>query len=466
VKILGFHVPFTEKATDTNALTPISDPYRVRTPVVGWVVEAFGGMWQRNLIGQGQDILSFSSVFACVTLIARDIAKLDVELMRLQPNGSWVEEESTASPYLGNGVLGKPNRYQTMGQFIEGWMLSKLLWGNTYVLKERDARGIVRALYVLNPQSVTPLIAPDGDVFYQLGSDKLAGIDSGVPMIPMAEIIHDRWNCLHHSLIGVSPLYASTSSAVQGTSIQTNSEKFFRNMSRPGGQLTAPGSISDEVAARLKATFEQNFSGDNIGRLLVAGDGLKFEPFTIPAEQAQLIEQLKWTVEDAARAFLVPLWKIGAGPYPGDVTSANQEYYNSVLHSHVENIERLLDDGLGLPAYLDVEIDVDELLRMDKKRRFETLEIGTRSAVLAPNEARTSEGLPPVTGGDSPMMQQQNYSLEALAKRDAQADPFAPATAPKPPPAEEPTPPDSEAVSEEAVRSFLKHVSEGLRCPA
>ena len=33
----------------------------------------------------------------------------------------------------------------------------------------------------------------------------------------------------------------------------------------------------------------------------------------------------------------------------------------------------------------------------------------------------------PVEGGDSPYLQQQNYSLEALAKRDAASDPFAPA---------------------------------------
>jgi hypothetical protein len=42
--------------------------------------------------------------------------------------------------------------------------------------------------------------------------------------------------------------------------------------------------------------------------------------------------------------------------------------------------------------------------------------------------------LKPVKGGKSPYLQQQNYSLEALAKRDAQDDPFKPATPPAPPP--------------------------------
>jgi hypothetical protein len=42
----------------------------------------------------------------------------------------------------------------------------------------------------------------------------------------------------------------------------------------------------------------------------------------------------------------------------------------------------------------------------------------------------------PVKGGESPMIQQQNFSLAALAKRDAKDDPFG--TAPAPAPAAKP----------------------------
>jgi phage portal protein BeeE len=54
---------------------------------------------------------------------------------------------------------------------------------------------------------------------------------------------------------------------------------------------------------------------------------------------------------------------------------------------------------------------------------------------MSPNEARFRANLPEVTGGESPMIQQQNYSLAALAKRDAQEDPFGTS---KPPAAELP----------------------------
>lgn len=56
-----------------------------------------------------------------------------------------------------------------------------------------------------------------------------------------------------------------------------------------------------------------------------------------------------------------------------------------------------------------------------------------RSGWLAPNEVRAKENLPPVEGGDSPMIQQQNFSLAALARRDNAPAPAAlPAPTPTP----------------------------------
>jgi len=67
---------------------------------------------------------------------------------------------------------------------------------------------------------------------------------------------------------------------------------------------------------------------------------------------------------------------------------------------------------------------------MDTATLVTTIKDSVGAGVMAPNEARAKFDLRPVPGGDAPYMQQQNYSLEALAKRDAQADPFAPATTP------------------------------------
>ena len=384
----------------------------------GSVRESFSGAWQSRVAADPHHtLLAFSAVYACVTLISEDIAKLRIKLMTMTRDGIWQETSSPAfSP-----VLRKPNHYQTRIQFLSQWVMSKLIHGNTYILKERDARGVVVALYVLDPRMVKALVTDSGDVYYQVGRDRLTGSQESVT-IPASEIIHDRAICFFHPLIGIGPIYACGISATQGIRIQGSSAKFFENMSRPSGMLTAPDTITDETAARLKAEFEANFSGSNIGRLLVSGDGLKYEPMTIPAQQAQLIEQLRWTVEDVARCFHVPLHKIASdsGIKFNNMAAMNQDYYSQTLQALIESIELLLDEGLGLTGgtqTLGVELDLEGLLRMDPIQRAQRNEINVKAGIWSPDEARATDNMVPVKGGSEPFLQQQNFPLSVLVQQ-------------------------------------------------
>lgn len=436
---------------------------------LGFIREPFSGAWQKNVqVETQQNILAFSAVYACITLIANDISKLRLRLMQTLING--IDEEiTTNSPFL--GVLRRPNLYQTRIQFAMMWIVCKLIHGNVYVLKVRDGRGVVTDLHILNPLTVLPLVAPDGSVYYRLGKDVLAQVDEtagdDANVVPASEIIHDRMLCFWHPLVGVSPIYACGASATQGIRIQANSAKFFENMSRPSGMLTAPGAISNEAAARLKKFFEENFSGQNIGRTFVAGDGLTYSAMTMPAQLAQLIEQLKWTVEDVARCFLVPLHKLAGGENPKftNFGALNQDYFSQCLQNHIESIEILMDEGLALPTGYFTEFDLDGLLRMDPQGRMEIAANGVKSGILAPNEGRAPENLPPVDGGDTPYLQQQQFSLSALAKRDAQADPFKTAASPTSPASSDamPNPADQQAAAKLAdalIARFTKAATE------
>jgi phage portal protein BeeE len=272
--------------------------------------------------------------------------------------------------------------------------------------------------------------------------------------------------CLFHPLVGVSPIYAAGLSATQGRRIQSNSTTFFDNMSRPSGVLTAPGKIDDETATRLKKQFEENFSGKNVGRTMVGGMGLKYEAMTIPAEQAQLIEQLRWTVEDVARTFHVPLYKVG-GPVPAgnSIDALNQAYYSDCLQALLESAEAVLDFGLELPTKRYTEFDLSGLLRMDQMAQITMLAEGVKSGIRAPDEARARLNLPPVPGGKYPYLQQQNFSLEALAKRDAQEDPFGTKSKPEPvaPPAasnDDEGEEEAEEMAAELAERFIKGLSD------
>jgi HK97 family phage portal protein len=381
------------------------------------VRESYAGAWQSNVTVDSAAVSSYWAVFACVTLIAKDISKLPAVVMqRDRAQGIFVPTNLRL-------VLRKPNHYQTWLEFAFTWIMSQLLNGNTYVLKERDptTRFVVK-MYVLDPGRVTPLVAPDGSVYYQLNADNLAGIETQIT-VPASEIIHDRMYTLYHPLIGVSPIYACGVGAMQGLSIQQNSAKFFQNMSRPSGMLTAPGAISNETAGRLKDAWEANYSAANIGRLAVLGDGLKYEAMTVNAVDAQLIEQLKMTGEMIAACYHVPGYKIGVGQMPTVANTAvlNQQYYDQCLQYLIEKMEKRLDEGLEVETPYETWLDLNALLRMDPAARYDAHTKAIAGGWMAPNEARREEDMVPVAGGDTPYLQQQNYSLAALDFRDKEA---------------------------------------------
>jgi HK97 family phage portal protein len=418
--LFGEKPPSTELvvAAQAPSQTKASPPQDVTmySTVLSWwprVWESFTGAWQQNVVVDQAQVAANWAVFSCVTLIAGDIAKMPARVMQF--NAVQKIWEAT----LVRPILRKPNDFQTWPEFVRQWVYSLMLRGNTYVFKQRNAQGFVVALYVLDPNRVTPLVAKDGSIFYQLDSDYLSTIENPLGAVPASEVIHDRINALYHPLVGLSPIFAHGVAAMQALAIQNNSATFFQNMSRPSGMLTAPGPISDEVAARLKSTFETNFSAANLGRLFVSGDGLEYNPMTISAEDSQLIEQLKFTGEMICATMHVPPYKLGLGPMPtvNNTASLNQQYYDQCLHPIVDGIERRLDIGLELDFPYQTEFDTSELLRMDPATRFEQNGNAVGKGWLAVNEARRNENMPPVDGGDVPYMQEQYIRIDTLSKR-------------------------------------------------
>jgi HK97 family phage portal protein len=451
-----FGLSITRARKNLNMLT------RLPTAMNGWlgtVRESFAGAWQRSVVIDHNEVRKHNTVWACQTLIASDIAKLAVNYIERNAAGIWEPKDNPAySP-----VLRKPNHYQNRIKFFEQWVLSKLgPGGNTYVLLARDKRGVVVKMFLLDPTRVTPLVAQDGSVFYRLATDHLSGL-SEATIVPASEIIHDVGVALYHPLCGLSPIVACALAATQGLKIQEFSAKFFENDSMPGGVLTAPASISNDVAARIQQHWDENFAGQrNIGKVAVLGDGLKYEPMTVKAVEAQLIDQLKWGDEKICAVHHVPAFMVGVGPLPAynDVEPLNQQYYSQCLQIHIESIELCLDEGLGLRADQGVEFDIDNLIRMDSTKKMKIATDGIKGAVFTPNFARKKYyNLPPMVGGDALYLQQQNYSLEALAKRDAKDDPFGGNTPPPPAPPE----PDADREDDDISDDDAKAASARLK---
>lgn len=433
MKIFGLEVRRAEKA-----LNPVSDWRN------GWrtIHEPFSGAWQNNMEEKRGTMLCYPTLYACLDSISSDVGKLPFTLQQLQPNGIWKYVENPAySP-----VLRKPNHYQTQQQFREAWILAKLIHGNAYILKGRDERGVVTRLYVLDPCRVMPMVSDSGDVFYQLNyptSDNL--LPDNYPaenlIIPAREIIHDRLNAFHHQLIGVPPLCAAHWPAVKNMKILKNATQFFANGANPGGILTAPAGMNATDAQAVKDYWNGgNFQGENAGKVAVIGADMKFTAFAFKSADSQMVEQMRYSDEQICQPFGVPPFIVGIGSIPAGMKVDDMMglYYQRALQKHIEAMENLLDEGLGISRPMGVELDLEPLLRMDPQKRAEVW----AKIEATPNERRLQFNLIPLDGGDTVYKQEQDIPLEEARKNTVD-------TAPEPAP--EASPVEEEDTADEAA---------------
>lgn len=426
---------------------------------VGLVHEPFAGAWQQGLTeagAAGPNILAHSGVYACINVISSDISRLPLRVLRRADNGSREEFKK----HYAWRLFRNPNSNQTSLQFVQNYLASKLIHGNTYVLLLRDARGVVNEMYVLDPNKVRPLIAEDGSVFYEVSGDELAGRRTQFG-VPARDILHDRMAPFYHPLVGVSPIFAAGVSAMMGARIMLNSERFFANMSRAGGMLVAPGKIDKDVAKRYQDEWEKNYGPRGIGRTAVMGNGLDFKALTINATDAELVQQLRWTIEDVARVYRVPGYKLGD---LNKVTYRNSEqmardYFSGCLAYHMTSFEQCFKKSFEMPEDIDVEFDLRPLFRTETDTRFETYKAALNGGMMSINEVRAEEDLPPVKGGEEPRIQVQYVPLsqatgEGVNQPTPMGTPAVPGPAPAPAPKEPSgkSGPDQEITNEDVER--------------
>ena len=386
--------------------------------------------------------MTFPAVFAAVDRLSSDVAKIPLRQWRKRGNGRG-RDEITSSAAL--RVLNEPNGYQVGFDVIKSLVTSQLYRGNGYIWGPRNGRDEVMSMHVLSPDGCQPYKA-GGEVFYRTAASPLAEIEVD-QFLPARDILHHRMTTLSDPLVGVSPLVAAAATVLGASAIQNHSAQFFRNMARPGGYLTTAGKLDPQKAMEIGKRWSDNYGAAvNAGKTAVLEQGLEYKPLTMTAVDAQLIEQMRWSVEDIARVFQIPSFMIGdatKGVYKS-AEMLNAIYLSSALDAHFHAIESRLNlffELTGTNEYL--QFDRDALFRTDLDARVGSYAKGVAGGILTPDEARAAAfNINPVEGGDQVYMQQQMVPISMLSEMHQQK--LAPPAAPPPP--EEPPPPTAEEV--------------------
>lgn len=348
--------------------------------------------------------MSVSAVYRAVYVRAHDVARCKPSVFTEADDGTrtklGVKDHAIAR------LMVRPNRVQTWFEFMRDMWVAYLLRGNAYAAILRDGRGIPTELIWINPDAVLVLEASNGEWFYnvnRIGLFQIAMLRDFPVAIPSEDILHIR-GISFNMLVAASTIGLSRDSIGLAMAQNLQASRWVNNGARPSGVLETPNKLSDDAAKRLKKQWEEFQSGiQNTGRTAVLEEGLQWKALQLTAVDLQFINQQQMSVQDIARFFGVPTRKLMQQDTSrgSTIIQEDQSYVNETVAPDLEMIEQkfvrtfdLDEEGLG------VDIDESPLLRADPLTRYNIGRIGILSGMLAPNEWRRDERLPPVEGGD------------------------------------------------------------------
>jgi phage portal protein BeeE len=276
----------------------------------------------------------------------------------------------------------------------------------------------------MNSSLCKPVVAPTGDVFYRLAGNAVIATEmyEEFPLlIPQRDVLHIRLHADRRypfPLWGQTPLLAATNDMMLGGSIANQQIQFYMNQARPAAVISTDMDLDHDQVQALQDRWDERSKGIAQGKTPVLTHGLKVMPWSVGGRDAQLAELLKFSKENIALVFRIPLPILGLGGTTFGSTEALMQFWISTgLGFTLNHVEQAFDRLFQLKGEPDeyTELSTKSLLRSAMKDRIEALKEGVMGGIYSPNEARNLEELDSVPYGDSPRVQQQVVPLEAAA---------------------------------------------------
>ena len=389
----------------------------------GWLPTDTVNFWQMGFPPQGFGGFGGAGsamVEACVSAYAQTLA--------MCPLNHWVDQANGGRKRVTTSALSRtmraPNDYQTASDFMLNVVRSLYLEGNAYALALRNDRFEVASLHFMHPQRcwAEPI---EGEIFYSLGGNcviesRLTALEYGpLSAVPARDVFHVKLQTPRNILRGETPLAAAALAVAANNAMMSQAIAFYGNQSRPSGVLQTDLTLTPPQVQELRTRWDEQSKGLAAGGTPILTSGLKFEPITVSAADAQFAEAMKLSDQQIAEVFRVPLAIIGSEAQPMGSTEALMNFWiSNGLGFALNQVELAVDKLFGV-ARIDgeySELDTSILMRSAFKDRIAGLAQAVQGGIYSPNEARALESLPAAKDGDEPRVQQQVVPLSAWDK--------------------------------------------------
>ena len=322
----------------------------------------------------------------------------------------------------------QPSSIYNSFSFFERALVDLCLDGNFFAYIERNNGGLPTQIIPIQCDDVSVYVSPDGrEVYYEIDQNET------IPYPITGKVTSD--NMIHikglscDGVMGKSPIQSAAESLGISLSIEQFAGSFFKNGASVGGILKHPGTLKPETAKRLRASWNQTYSGSiNAGKTAILEEGMDFSPRQIPNNQAQFLETRQYQISDICRIFRVPNHLVN------DLTNATYsnieaQQIDFVVHTitpWIKRIEMALNQKLipfNKKGKQYFKFNLTALLRGDSKSRADYYRTLVNIGVISPDEVRAFEDMNSMGGASEKVYMQSNMlPLDSLGESTTRKD--------------------------------------------
>ena len=351
----------------------------------------------------GISSLRNSDVFTAIDIISKDIASTSIQF---NDKDSYLDDDKKILKLLNR----RPNPYLDSWHFKYIIVANMLLNGNSYVEIVRDDKGQPIELYHMQNSAVS-IEQIDDKIKYNYIDER-----DGHVRFDTDDVLHFRMFSMD-GFNGYSPLFALANEI----GISMGSKKFLDEFFKNGGTSTAilkyeDGRYSDEELAIIRQNFENSQLKNNNG-LVMLDDTMTFDRLKVPTEVLNFLNSYKFSTQQVAKAFGLPLSKLGIETVNTSLKDSGIEYYRSTLYPIFSMMNAEIEEKLFAQAPYEVTLDYDvaRLIDSDPEVKLERVTQLFTKKIITLDEARAQFGFKPVENGSEPLADLNTIFLKDLS---------------------------------------------------
>lgn len=358
-----------------NPSTSLSDPD-------SWLFSVLGATKADSGISVNErTALTHSAVWNAVQILTFTKAYLSIDIFE-EVDGNRVKRPTLPAHRLLNH---RAERNVTSFTHNQSGFAQALLWGNYLADIERDNRGAPTTLRLLDVSKYSPETEAGSPVIVNRETGKVRNMANTLHVPGMG----------YAGFWGLSVIGYAKNSIGLGLATERFGNKFFSNGTNLSSYIEFPGKFKDDDQKKEFARkWKENYGGlDRSSGTAVLDQGMKLHQLGIPPEDAQFLQTRKFTIEDVARWYNLPVHMLKelARSTNNNIEHQGIEFVQYSLNPWLKKFEqeyesKLLTEEQLRSGRFKIRHNVNSLLRGDIKSQGEFIDKMISNGVYSINK--------------------------------------------------------------------------------